>query len=113
MKPYIFNLETTKIELHCEKSEYAALTDDQKSDLKSAFLWSRSGSCWVSACPSRSRWNASLNGLRGEPSVTSSMRKTQPGDHVRLGSEHEVEVISAGPQNITYWILTGGAKGMV
>ena len=27
MKPYIFNLETTKIELHFEKSEYAALTD--------------------------------------------------------------------------------------
>ena len=48
MKPYIFNLETTKIELHFEKSEYTALSDEQKSDLKSAFLWSRAGGCWVS-----------------------------------------------------------------
>ena len=48
MKPYIFNLETTKIELHFEKAEYAALTAEQKSDLKSAFLWSRTGGCWVS-----------------------------------------------------------------
>ena len=48
MKQYIFNLETTKIELHFEKSEYNALTADQKADLKSAFLWSRTGGCWVS-----------------------------------------------------------------
>lgn len=48
MKQYIFNLETTKIELHFEKSEYAALTAEQKADLKSSFLWSRSRSCWVS-----------------------------------------------------------------
>ena len=48
MRQYIFNLETTKIELHLEKSEYEALTNEQKSDLKSAFLWSRTGECWVS-----------------------------------------------------------------
>lgn len=48
MKKYIFNLETTKIELHFEKSEYDALTDQQKSDLKSGFLWSRSQNAWVS-----------------------------------------------------------------
>ena len=48
MKQYIFNLETTKIELHFEKSEYNALTAEQKADLKSSFLWSRSRSCWVS-----------------------------------------------------------------
>ena len=34
MKQYIFNLETTKIELHFEKSEYNALTAEQKADLK-------------------------------------------------------------------------------
>jgi len=50
MKNYIFNLETTKIELHFEKSEYDALTDAQKALLKSNFLWSRVGSCWVSRC---------------------------------------------------------------
>jgi hypothetical protein len=48
MKNYIFNLETTKIELHFEKSEYNSFTDEQKSKLKSAFLWSSKGKCWVS-----------------------------------------------------------------
>ena len=56
MKPYIFNLETTKIELHFEKSEYAALTADQKANLKSAFLWSRTGSCWVSRAKEPNLW---------------------------------------------------------
>ncbi len=58
MKSYIFNLETTKIELHFEKSEYAALTADQKADLKSAFLWSRTGSCWVSRAKEPNLWRA-------------------------------------------------------
>ena len=58
MKPYIFNLETTKIELHFEKSEYIALTDEQKSDLKSAFLWSRAGGCWVSRAKEPNLWRA-------------------------------------------------------
>lgn len=48
MRQYIFNPETTKIKLYFEKSEYEALTDEQRSDLKSAFLWSRVGRCWVS-----------------------------------------------------------------
>ena len=48
MKQYLFNKETTKIELHFEKCEYLALTDEQKSKLKSAFLWSNKGGCWVS-----------------------------------------------------------------
>jgi hypothetical protein len=47
-KKYVFNLETTKIELHFEKSEYDALSEQQKSKLKSAFLWSNYGKCWVS-----------------------------------------------------------------
>ncbi|GHT18126.1 hypothetical protein AGMMS49573_10870 [Endomicrobiia bacterium] len=47
-KNYVFNLETTKVELHFEKSEYTALTDEQKRELKGAFLWSNSGKCWVS-----------------------------------------------------------------
>ena len=58
MKSYIFNLETTKIELHFEKSEYAALTAEQKADLKSAFLWSRTGSCWVSRAKEPNPWRA-------------------------------------------------------
>lgn len=58
MNNYIFNLETTKIELHFEKSEYNTLTDEQKADLKSAFLWSRTGSCWVSRAKEPNLWRA-------------------------------------------------------
>jgi len=47
-KQYIFNLETTKIELHFEKADYAALAEEQKREIKSAFLWSNKGKCWVS-----------------------------------------------------------------
>ena len=56
MKPYIFNLETTKIELHFEKSEYTALSTEQKANLKSAFLWSRTGGCWVSRAKGPNLW---------------------------------------------------------
>ena len=58
MRQYIFNLETTKIELHFEKSEYGALTNEQRSDLKSAFLWSRTGGCWVSRAKEPNLWRA-------------------------------------------------------
>ena len=58
MKQYVFNLETTKIELHFEKSEYAALTDAQKSELKSAYLWSNYGKCWVSRAKEPNLYNA-------------------------------------------------------
>lgn len=58
MKEYIFNLETTKIELHFEKSEYDALTPEQKSLLKHNFLWSNKGKCWVSRCKEGNLWRA-------------------------------------------------------
>lgn len=47
-KNYIFNLETTKIELHMEKSEYDALPEEQKKKIRSNFLFSGKGKCWVS-----------------------------------------------------------------
>ncbi len=58
MNAYIFNLETTKIELHFEKSEYDALTDERKNELKSAFLWSSRGKCWVSRAKEPNLWRA-------------------------------------------------------
>jgi hypothetical protein len=58
MKKYIFNLETTKVELHFEKSEYAALSETQKAELKSAFLWSNYGKCWVSRAKEPNLWRA-------------------------------------------------------
>ena len=48
MKQVIFNRETTKLELHFSREEYAALTEAQKSALKSNFLWSKYANAWVS-----------------------------------------------------------------
>lgn len=45
---YILNRETGKLELHFEKSVYAALDDGQKEKIKSAFLWGRRSGCWIS-----------------------------------------------------------------
>lgn len=56
MKQYILNKQTQKIELHFEKSEYQALTEQQKKDLKSAYLWSNYGKCWVSRSKNNHYW---------------------------------------------------------
>lgn len=48
MKKIIFNRETTKIELHFDKADYQALTDAEKTKLKSSFLWSSRAGAWVS-----------------------------------------------------------------
>lgn len=55
---YIINRETEKLELHFDKSEYQALSDDQKSTIKSNFLFSRYGSCWVSRAKIPNLWRA-------------------------------------------------------
>lgn len=59
-KSYIFNLETTKIELHFDKSEYESLTDYQKTALKSAFLFSGRSQCWVSRAKEPNLWRAKM-----------------------------------------------------
>lgn len=48
MRVYIFNLETTKIELHFDKTEYNSFSDEQKKKLQGAFLFSGKNKCWVS-----------------------------------------------------------------
>lgn len=45
---YIINRETEKLELHFTKEEYQALGEESKSKIKSNFLFSRRGGCWVS-----------------------------------------------------------------
>ena len=55
---YIINRETEKLELHFDKSEYQALSDDQKSTIKSNFLLSRYGGCWVSRAKIPNLWRA-------------------------------------------------------
>lgn len=48
MGQYIMNKETGKIELHFDKAEYMALSDEQKQAIKSNFLFSRYSKAWVS-----------------------------------------------------------------
>ena len=48
MGSYNRNLETGKLEMHFDKSEYMSLTDDQKREIKSNFLFSRNSSAWIS-----------------------------------------------------------------
>lgn len=55
---YIINRETEKLELHFDKSEYQAFSDDQKSTIKSNFLFSRYGGCWVSRAKIQNLWRA-------------------------------------------------------
>ncbi len=57
-RQYVFNLETTKIELHFEKAEYDAFSDEQKREIKGAFLWSSRGKCWVSRAKEPHLWRA-------------------------------------------------------
>lgn len=45
---YIINRETEKLELHFSKEEYQALPEADKAKIKSNFLFSKRGSCWVS-----------------------------------------------------------------
>lgn len=58
MNHFIFNLETTKIELHFDKADYDALLDAQKREIKGAFLWSNLGKCWVSRAKEPNLWRA-------------------------------------------------------
>lgn len=55
---YIHNRETGKMELHFDKSEYDALTDEQRSEIKSAFLWGRRSGCWISRAKEPNLWRA-------------------------------------------------------
>jgi len=47
---YQINRETGKLELIFDKAEYLALADEQKREIKSNFLFSRSIGGWVSRC---------------------------------------------------------------
>lgn len=55
---YIHNRETGKLELHFDKPEYDALTDEQRSGIKSTFLWGRRSGCWISRAKEPNLWRA-------------------------------------------------------
>ena len=58
MRNYVMNMETLKIELYFEKSEYDQLSEDQKKKIKSNFLWSRAKGAWVSRAKEPNLWHA-------------------------------------------------------
>lgn len=55
---FIRNRETGKLELHFDKADYDDLTDDQKREIKGAFLWGRRSGCWISRCKEPNFWRA-------------------------------------------------------
>ena len=55
---FIRNRETGKLELHFDKADYDDLIDDQKREIKGAFLWGRRSGCWISRCKEPNLWHA-------------------------------------------------------
>ena len=55
---FIRNRETGKLELHFDKADYDDLADDQKREIKGAFLWGRRSGCWISRCKEPNLWRA-------------------------------------------------------
>lgn len=55
---YIVNRETRKLELHFSREEYQALTESQRAEIKSAFLWGRRSGCWISRAQEPNLWRA-------------------------------------------------------
>lgn len=60
MSEYIMNRETGKLELHFDKSDYLALPEDQKKEIKSNFLFSRRANAWVSRAKFPNLYRAEL-----------------------------------------------------
>jgi hypothetical protein len=56
MKKYINNLETGTIELHFTKEEYKALSEDQKKEIRRAYLFSGRSQAWVSRSKNNHYW---------------------------------------------------------
>jgi hypothetical protein len=56
MGKYILNQETQKIELHFSKPEYQALSENQKKEIKSNFLFSGKVGAWVSRSTNNHYW---------------------------------------------------------
>lgn len=54
---FVRNRGTGKLELHFDKADYDGLTDDQKREIKGAFLWGRRSGCWISRCKEPNLWH--------------------------------------------------------
>jgi hypothetical protein len=95
MNEYLFNLETLKIELHFEKSDYTALSDEQKRKLKSSFLWSNYGKCWVSRCKEPNLWSAKRTaeelGFTGEKRINERLTMAEQIERTAEKAEARAE----------------------
>ena len=58
MSEYIMNMETQKLELHFEKADYMALSEELKKEIKSNFLFSRKAGAWISRTKFPNLWYA-------------------------------------------------------
>ena len=57
MRTYKKNLETGKIEFRFEKSDYLSMSEEDRREIKSNFLFSNYGKCWVSRAKNNT-WSA-------------------------------------------------------
>lgn len=55
---FVLNRSTEKLELHFDKATYDALTDAQRAEIKSAFVWGRRSGCWISRAKEPNLWHA-------------------------------------------------------
>jgi hypothetical protein len=102
MKNYILNLETQRIELHFEKSEYQALTDAQKSELKGAFLWSKYATAWVSKSTKDHYWAkqiAAKLGFEGEEKTGERLSFAEEMERKVEKAEHRAERMEIHAEN--------------
>lgn len=58
MNYYIFNKETQKLELHFQKKDYMALSEELKREIHSNFLFSSKSNAWVSRAKFPNLWRA-------------------------------------------------------
>ena len=88
-KKYINNLETGHIELHFEKEDYQALSAEEKRELKSAYLWSRYATAWVSRS-TKNHWSA----LRVAEKLGFTAEEKQ-GERLSFAEEMEIKAAKA------------------
>ena len=55
---FIRNRETGKLELHFDRSTYDTLSDAQRMEIRSNFLWGRKSGCWISRAKEPNLWHA-------------------------------------------------------
>lgn len=104
---YIINRETEKLELHFSKEEYQALPESDKGKIKSSFLFSNRGGCWVSRAKRPNLGNAErvakelgaeYQGKTGEE-LTFAEKIERQADRAAVRADHMEEKAAAAEQH--------------